>query len=150
MLNVDFGVIAMQTRVANLFVELTQQFIDGSKNWFRRRASVNEVAALEDSGELSHIAHELGISAVELRALANHDKNAADLLYQRMDQLRLDRNHVDLAVLRDLQRCCSNCDLKQLCAHELEDKPKGAAWPKYCPNKQTLAALTNEPWDPKS
>jgi hypothetical protein len=84
----------------------------------------------------------------ELRILANHDKNAADLLYRRMDQLRLDRNHVDIAVLRDLQRCCSNCDLKKLCAHELEDKPKGAIWPKYCPNEQTLVALTSEPKQP--
>jgi len=61
-----------------------------------------------------------------------------------MEQLQLDRNHVDIAVLRDLQRCCSKCDLKQLCAHELEDKPKGAVWPKYCPNEQTLVALTIE------
>src|SRR5437588_468031 len=30
---------------------------------------------------------------------------------------------------------------KQLCAHELEDKPKDATWPKYCPNEQTIEAL---------
>ena len=134
----------MQTTASNSFVELTQRLIEASKNWVRRRASVNEVTAL-DSEELSCIAHELGISAAELRDLANHDKNAADLLYRRMEQLRLDRNHVDIAVLRDLQRCCSNCGLKQLCAHELEDKPIAAAWPKYCPNEQTLFALKSEP-----
>ena len=133
----------MQTMASNSFVELTQRLIEASKNWLRKRTSVNEVAAL-DSEEISCIAHELGISASELRVLANHDKNAADLLYRRMEQLRLDRNHVDIAVLRDLQRCCSNCDLKQLCAHELEDKPLGAIWPKYCPNEQTLVALTTE------
>ena len=133
----------MQTMASNSFVELTQRLVEASKNWLRKRTSVNEVTAL-DSEELSCIAHELGISAAELRNLANHDRNAADLLYRRMEQLRLDRNHVDIAVLRDLQRCCSNCDLKQLCAHELEDKPIGATWPKYCPNEQTLAALTSE------
>ena len=137
----------MQTTASNSFVELTQRLIEASKNWVRRRASVNEVTAL-DSEELSCIAHELGISAAELRDLANHDKNAADLLYRRMEQLRLDRNHVDIAVLRDLQRCCSNCGLKQLCAHELEDKPKGAIWPKYCPNEQTLVALAIEAKQP--
>ena len=134
----------MQTIASNSFVELTQRLIEASKSWVRRRTSINEVATL-DSDELSCIAHELGISAAELRVLVNHDKNAADLLYRRMEQLRLDRNHVDIAVLRDLQRCCSNCDLKQLCAHELEDKPKGAVWPKYCPNERTLVALTSEP-----
>ena len=137
----------MQTMTSNSFVELTQRLIEASKNWARRRATANEVTTL-DSEELSCIAHELGISAAELRVLANHDKNAADLLYRRMEQLRLDRNHVDIAVLRDLQRCCSNCDLKQLCAHELEDKPTGAVWPKYCPNEQTLVALTSEPKRP--
>ena len=134
----------MQTIAPNSFVEITRRFIDASKNWLQRGASVNEVATL-DSEELSCIAHELGISVAELRVLAAHDKNAADLLYRRMEQLRLDRNHVDIAVLRDLQRCCSNCDLKQLCAHELEDKPRDATWPQYCPNEQTLAALTTEP-----
>jgi hypothetical protein len=137
----------MQTMASNSFVELTQRLIEASKNWVRRRIFINEVASL-DSELLSCIAHELGISASELRVLANHDNNAADLLYRRMEQLRLDRNHVDIAVLRDLQRCCSNCDLKQLCVHELEDKPKGASWPKYCPNEQTLVALTSEPKPP--
>jgi hypothetical protein len=134
----------MQTIAPSSFVELSHRLIESGKKWLRRRASINEVATL-DSEELACIAHELGISTAELRVLANHDKNAADLLYRRMEQLRLDRNHVDIAVLRDLQRCCSNCDLKQLCAHELEDKPTGATWPEYCPNVQTLAALTSEP-----
>ena len=133
----------MQTMALNSFVNLAQRFIEALKNWVRRRACINEVTKL-DSEELSCIAHELGVSAAELRVLANSDKTAADLLYRRMEQLRLDRNHVDIAVLRDLQRCCSNCGLKQLCAHELEDKPKGAVWPKYCPNEQTLVALTSE------
>lgn len=136
-------------QASNPFVELTQRLIETSKNWVRKRMPINEVATL-DSELLSCIAHELGISASELRVLANHDKNAADLLYRRMEQLGLDRSHVDIAVLRDLQRCCSNCDLKQLCAHELEDKPKEAVWPKYCPNEQTLVALTTELKQPTS
>jgi hypothetical protein len=51
---------------------------------------------------------------------------------------QLDPTSVDPALMRDLQRCCSSCDSKQLCAHELEDKPKGASWPKYCPNEETI------------
>ena len=137
----------MQTIASNSFVEPTQRLIEASKSWIRRRTSINEVAAL-DSDQLSCIAQELGISAAELRGLASRDKNAADLLYRRMEQLQLDRNRVDIGVLRDLQRCCSSCGLKQLCAHELEDKPIGAIWPKYCPNEQTLVALTSEPKQP--
>jgi hypothetical protein len=133
----------MTRNAPNAFFELTEQLIEALKRWLWRRACVQEVAAL-DSGELSSIAHELGISVAQLRVLASQDKRAADLLYRRMDQLLLDPSRVDLAVLRDLQRCCSNCELKRLCAHELEDKPVGAVWPKYCPNEQTLLALTKQ------
>ena len=59
----------MQIIAPSAFVELTQRLIEASKNWFRRRAAVNEIATL-DSEELSCIAHELGISAAELRVLA--------------------------------------------------------------------------------
>src|SRR5262249_4151712 len=94
--------------------------------------------------ELAHIARDLGISPDELHVLAAQDKSAADLLLRRMETLRLDPTQVDSAVVRDLQRCCSKCKDKVLCAHELEDRPRKAMWPKYCPNEQTLAALTEE------
>ena len=49
-----------------------------------------------------------------------------------------------VAVMRDLQRCCSQCGDKALCEHELEDHPKSTSWPKYCPNEQTIDALVAE------
>src|SRR4051812_40989431 len=61
-----FEEAAMQTMASNSFVDLAQRFIEASKNWFRRRACVNEVTNL-DSEELSCIAHELGVPAAELR-----------------------------------------------------------------------------------
>ena len=134
----------MQTMVSNSFGELTRRLIEALKNWVRRRGSVHEVAAFRLQRNFRASRMRLEFRMRSFAFSRNSDKNAADLLYRRMEQLRLDRNHVDVAVLRDLQRCCSNCDLKQLCAHELEDKPKGAVWPKYCPNEQTLVALTSE------
>ena len=138
----------MQATAPNPFHELPQRLSEALKRWFQRRTSASEIDTL-DLEELSRIARELGISAAELSVLAKHDKGAADLLYRRMEQLRLDPSHVDLGVLRDLQRCCSNCGLKQLCAHEIEDKPVGAVWPKYCPNEHTLAALASGPDNPR-
>jgi hypothetical protein len=70
--------------------------------------------------------------------------NAADLLTRRMRSLGLDPPKVDRAVLQDLQRCCAKCQSKTLCTHELEDRPNAAAWPKYCPNEMTLAALNGK------
>jgi Family of unknown function (DUF6455) len=134
----------MQSRPStNPSVELLRSIVQVGKALWRKRAAVNELADI-DAPEVGRIARDLGISSADLRLLASRDKTAAALLYRRMETLRVDPTGLDPAVMRDLQRCCSNCDSKQLCAHELEDKPKGATWPSYCPNEQTIVALTRE------
>ena len=130
------------------FVELLGIFAEVGKAFWTKIAAVNELAGC-DASELARVAQDLGISAADLRVLASRDKTAADLLKRRLETLRLDPTSVDPALMRDLQRCCSNCESKQLCAHELEDKPTGASWPKYCPNEDTIAALTTKPMLPE-
>jgi Family of unknown function (DUF6455) len=135
----------MQTKQrSNPLVELLTLFTEAGKAFWQKRAAVNELAGC-DALEVARVAQDLGISAADLRILANRDKTAADLLSRRLETLRLDPTSVDPTLMRDLQRCCSNCDSKQLCAHELEDKPKAASWPKYCPNEETIASLTTKP-----
>jgi len=133
----------MQKQLANQLVKLLRGFVEAARRLSRRHTAVNEIARLEPR-ELACIARDLGTSPDELRVLASQDKSAADLLPRRMEALRLDPTQVDPAVMRDLQRCCSKCKDKVLCAHVLEDRPRKAMWPKYCPNEQTLAALTEE------
>jgi hypothetical protein len=76
-------------------------------------------------------------------------KNSAELLQRRLQALGIAPSRIEPAVMRDLQRCCSQCHDKALCAHELEDRPKEATWPSYCPNEQTIRALQTEPPDNK-
>jgi len=123
--------------------EFITAFTVAGKAFWRKRVAVNELADC-DAREVARVAQDLGISAADLRVLASRDKTAADLLNRRLETLRLDPTSVDPALMRDLQRCCSNCDSKQLCAHELEDKPTNASWPKYCPNEETIAAIANQ------
>jgi hypothetical protein len=130
------------------FIELLRLLSEVGKAFWTKIAVVNELAHC-DASEIARVAQDLGISVADLRILASRDKTAADLLYRRLETLRLDPTSVDPALMRDLQRCCSNCDNKQLCAHELKDKPKGASWPKYCPNEETIAALTTKPILPR-
>ena len=132
----------MQKNPANQLVELFRSLVQAARRLSRRRTA-NEIACLE-LRELTCIARDLGISPDELRSLARRDISAADLLLRRMETLRLDPAQIGSAVMRDLQRCCSMCKDKVLCEHELEDRPREAMWPKYCPNEQTLAALTEE------
>jgi hypothetical protein len=124
----------------NPLLELRRLIARVTKPFWGKKAAIDELFGC-DASEMTRVAQDLGISAADLRALANRDKTAADLLYRRLESLRLDPASVDPAVMRDLQRCCSTCDSKQLCAHELEDAPKGARWPTYCPNEDTIAAI---------
>ena len=126
---------------SSLFFELIHPLVELGRAFRRKRAALNELAAC-DRLELTEMAQDLGVSAADLCVLATRDKGAANLLYRRLESLGLDQTGIDPAVMRDLQRCCSNCNCKQLCVHELEDKPLAASWPEYCPNQETLSALT--------
>jgi hypothetical protein len=116
---------------------------DAWNNWRERR---RELARLDDVGttEVSEVAQELGLSVAELRTLVGRGKNSAELLQRRLQVLGISPNRIEPGVMRDLQRCCSQCHDKALCAHELEDRPKEASWPSYCPNEQTIQALRAE------
>jgi hypothetical protein len=130
----------MQLGAPESLSNLVRLFTEFGKAFRAKRAAANELANCGES-ELARVAQDLGISAADLCILARRDKTAADLLNRRLETLRLDPISVDPALMRDLQRCCSSCDSKQLCAHELEDKPKAASWPNYCPNEETIASL---------
>ena len=135
----------MQTKQqSNPLIDLINICVEAARAFWQKRAAVNELANC-DALEVARIAQDLGISPDDLRVLASRDKTAANLLDRRLEALRLDPTSIDPALMRDLQRCCSSCDSKQLCAHELEDQPKAASWPKYCPNEETIASLTTKP-----
>ncbi len=124
-------------------LNVVQMIIGFWNNWQRRRERLAEFDS-SDSAEMQRMARDLGTSVSELRILAGHGEDAADLLQRRLRGLNIDPAKIEPAVIRDLQRCCSQCSEKSLCGHELEDKPKSASWPKYCPNEQTIEALVAE------
>jgi hypothetical protein len=133
----------MQTDRAFSRLNVFQAFSEAWSNWQKRRSRLVEFDN-SDPAELQHMARDLGTSVSELRILASHGEDAADLLQRRLRGLNIDPAKIEPAVMRDLQRCCSQCVGKTLCEHELEDHPKAATWPKYCPNEQTIDALAAE------
>jgi hypothetical protein len=106
----------------------------------RRRAAAAELQALGNA-ELERMALDAGLTFSDVLELTKRSPDSAALLYRRLEQANVDVRSLDAAVLRDMQRCCSGCESKAQCAHELEDKPKAASWPDYCPNQPTLDAL---------
>jgi hypothetical protein len=121
-------------------MSLAQELIDAWNGWRQRRRARIEFDAL-DAVEKRELAHDLGVPTSELKVLAGRDSHSADLLLRRLANLNLDPSRIDRRVMRDMQRCCSNCDSHARCEHELENKPRAARWPDYCPNEQTIAAL---------
>jgi hypothetical protein len=105
-----------------------------------RRAVAAELQALGDA-ELERVVRDAGLTFGDLLRLARKSGDSAALLYRRLEQAGIDMKSIEPMVMRDLQRCCSMCEAKTQCTHELEDKPKAAAWPAYCPNRVTIEAL---------
>lgn len=108
---------------------------------FRRKMRQrNELSTLEPV-EARRMADEFGVSVGQLREMIDQGPDAARQLYERLAQARIGTETISSETMRDLQRCCGYCDSKPLCDHELQDQPKTASWPKYCPNELTIRAL---------
>jgi hypothetical protein len=119
------------------------------RNWRQQRAAIAELNGLGEP-ELAHIAHDVGLNAPELRALAGRWPASTGLLSQRLEALRLDETAIgksEPAVLRDLERVCGQCAAEGQCAHDLASDPDDRVWRDYCPNVATLDALGSEEKD---
>ena len=116
-------------------------------DWWRKLTLARDsLAELDTCGreEIERIAHDMGMSAAELRALASRGPDASDLLLQRMTALHLDPKefaHTNGRLLQDLQRICTLCDSHRRCAKDLARDSCDAVWEQYCPNAGTLGAL---------
>jgi hypothetical protein len=125
-------------------------FVRRLAHWWRSwNGSRRAMADLDSCGpaEMERIARDVGVSGADLSILAGKWPDATDLLYWRMNEIKLDRmeiTHADAQVMRDLQRVCTVCGSKWRCEHELTNNPSDPAWQKYCPNATTLLALAAE------
>src|SRR5215469_10317925 len=95
----------------------------------------------------------LALPVSELRKLAEHGPEAADLLARRIAALDLNKDEVAAAVprtLQDLQRVCTMCASHRQCARDLGRDPADRAWEDYCPNVAVLKMLNALPWVARS
>jgi hypothetical protein len=119
-------------------------------DWWRRHAAIRgNLDDLEAFGpaEMSRMAQDVGISPADLRELARHCSDAADLLDRRLDALGMKASelvHTAPAQLREMERLCTMCQSKGRCARDLATDPSDPVWRQYCPNEQTLVSLARE------
>ena len=99
-----------------------------------------------DVGRVQAIARDLNLSVSELSALAAATPSSQESLRKRPMHAGLSEDALAVSncdVLRDLQRVCSQCTSKTRCAADLR-RGRRATPSKYCPNEQTLRALSLE------
>jgi uncharacterized protein YjiS (DUF1127 family) len=113
---------------------------DAWTRYRKRRAAIAELQAL-GHGELERMVQDAGVTFSDLLVLATQNTDSASLLYRRLELAGIDFKKLDQAIMRDLQRCCTLCESKGVCIHDLEDRPNAASWPEYCPNRHTIEAL---------
>src|SRR3954470_3953258 len=114
--------------------------------WWRRQAAIRRAARELDADprETARIARDVGLPTATLHQLARHGPDEADLLTRRMDVLHLDADDLarrDGGLMQDMQRVCTLCGSKGLCAAELDWRPQDPRWQAYCPNSGTLTVL---------
>ena len=116
-------------------------------NWVRNRKLPRQDGRCFDQlsdFEVARMARDAGLSAHELRCIAQLSPDAAQLLSRRMGVLNLDVDSVletDMNLMRDMQRLCSTCDVKRQCERDLIIRPDNPVWQQYCPNECTLMEL---------
>jgi hypothetical protein len=115
--------------------------------WTGTQPGIAELNAI-GADDMRRIAQDAGVSVSDLRSLAMHGSQDADLLLRRMAILHLDATAVarsEPAVFRDLQRLCTLCQAKGRCARDFGEHAHDPAWPgwqEYCPNAGTLNMLS--------
>lgn len=116
----------------------------------RQRAALDE---LSDDVEAGRIAHDIGMSASELRSLVAKGPKAAQLLDTRIHELGLDESDMTNAgpkTISNMQLLCALCKHRRRCHDDLEGAIKSDDWLDYCPNALTLQALSEaHPETPK-
>jgi hypothetical protein len=117
--------------------------LDAIADWVKhRRSHRHGLDGLPDS-EVHRIAHDMGISSADLRAL---DRLADQplLLPQMLAALHIDPDKLSKTepmMFRDLQRVCAMCDSKKRCSRELNEGNAAVNFEDYCPNSLTLKAV---------
>ena len=114
--------------------------LDVIADWLKqRRTHGHNLDGLPDS-EVQRIAHDMGLSSADLRAL---DRLADQplLLPQMLSALHIDPDALsrkEPLMFRDLQRVCAMCDSKKRCG----EGTAAANFDDYCPNSLTLKSVS--------
>lgn len=117
--------------------------IDMFASWLKHRREIAETCEC-DSGELSRIAHDLGVTPDELDTLVRQGAHASDELPRMLQALGIDEAtlaRTQPLVLRDMERVCAQCAHKRQCDRDLAAGTAAQNYEEYCGNALTIDSL---------
>lgn len=122
------------------FKHLAERLLD----WWTSGPGRGELERL-GAGEIERMAQDLGLSPGDLTRLAARDAQASLLLHRRLSLLGLSSEDIErLGFRHDLERTCGLCGDQRVCEHDLEMRPDGDEWKRYCPNVASLERIAAE------
>ena len=116
---------------------LLDRLLNRIEAWARRGSEVDRMSA----PELHLLAHDVGLDACDLARLARGESGSSRLLYARLHGLGLTMEEIErkgIGTARDMERTCSLCADRALCAHDLRERPEASDWRTVCPNNWTF------------
>ena len=119
--------------------------LEAFRLWLKHHRDRTEMEFL-GRGEFQRLARDLAISPAELDHLvdASHD---APMLSRMLDALDIDQSklrEIRPALLRSLERVCSQCDELRECRRAIDHRSARSTYQQFCPNSETLRELRNE------
>ena len=134
----------MEDAVSDTGADARHGLIGQVADWITRRARATAEMALLSRGDISGMAHDLGVTESDLREVLPWGADNTRLMEAMMRARGLDPAqiaHLSAAVMRDLELTCTRCGEVTRCRRELAAGTAAAHCEEFCGNADTLEAL---------
>jgi len=124
--------------------DVRQGLIGQVAHWIAERARANAEMARLSRGDISGMAHDLGVTEADLRDVLPRGADNSRLMDAMMRARGLDPAqvaHLSGAVMRDLELTCTRCGVVTRCRRELAAGTAAVHCGEFCGNVDVLDAL---------
>jgi hypothetical protein len=137
----------MEDAVPDTEADARHGLIGQVAHWIAERARASAEMALLSRGDISGMAHDIGVTEADLldvlpRGVDNTALMEAMIRAHGLDPT--DAAHLSAAVMRDLEITCTRCGAVTRCRRELAADTAAARCHQFCGNADTFDALLED------
>ena len=135
---------AKEVALPDTGVDAQQGLIGKVANWITERARASAELALLSRGDISRMAHDIGVTEADLRDVLPRGADNTVLMEAMMRARGLDPAevaHLSGTVMRDLELTCTHCGAVRRCRREIAAGTAAEHCDEFCGNAYTLDVL---------